>query len=92
MHFDIFEHLDRYTDKFKDSSLKDLLQIVKLQTHGYGLSRIEKAYRREYMKKAVRQLDRNMGYFRTVLLMIMYGGRGNLLWYTEGKIRNAVFS
>ena len=92
VHFDIFEHLDRYTDKFKDSSLKDLLQIVKLQTHGYGLSRIKKAYRREYMKKAVRQLDRNMGYFRTVLLMIMYGGRGNLLWYTEGKIRNAVFS
>ena len=92
VHFQIFEHLDRYTDGFLDKRLQDLLQVIKIQTHGYGLSRIEKAYRKEYIRKAVRQLDRNMGYARTVTLMLLYTGKGNLLWYTGGKLRNAVFS
>lgn len=91
VHFAIFEHLDRYTERFKDSRLKDLLQVIKLQTHGWGLSMIEAPYRREYRKKAVKQLDEGMGYFRTALLLLLYTGKKNLIWYTKGKLRNAFF-
>lgn len=90
VHFEIFEHLDQYVDKYKDKRLKDLLQVVKVQTHGYGLSRIEKTYRKEYLKKAMTQLDRNMGYWRTVCLIMIYTGKKNLGWYSGGKIRWAI--
>lgn len=86
VHFDIFEYLDEYVDKFKDSRMTDLLQIVKLQTHGFALSRIKGSLRREYIRRAKRQMDRNMGYFRTVCLMLMYTGKGNLGWYTRMKL------
>lgn len=87
VHFTIFEHLDKYVDVFKDNRLQDLLQIVKIQTHGYALSKIQRQYRKEYIKLARKQLDRNMGYFRTVCLIMMYTGKGNLGWYTRMKIR-----
>lgn len=92
VHFDIFEHLDKYVSAYKDRRLQDLLQVVKIQTHGFGLSKIDKPYRKEYLRKAIRQLDRNMGYFRTICLIMMYTGKGNLGWYTGGKLRNAIFS
>ncbi|GFI15921.1 putative glycosyltransferase EpsJ [Lachnospiraceae bacterium] len=88
VHFPIFDFLDKYTDEFKDERLQDLLQIVKIQTHGYGLSKIEKKYKKEYLKKAKQQLDRNMGYWRTVGLIMMYTGKGNLGWYTKMKLLN----
>ena len=88
VHFPIFDFLDKYTDEFKDERLQDLLQIVKIQTHGYGLSKIEKEYKKEYLKKAKQQLDRNMGYWRTVGLIMMYTGKGNLGWYTKMKLLN----
>lgn len=86
VHFHIFDFLDKYTDEFKDARLQDLLQVVKIQTHGYALSRIEKRYKKEYIKKARQQLDRNMGYWRTVSLIMMYTGKGNLGWYTRMKL------
>lgn len=86
VHFTMFEHLDEYVDKFKNQRLKDLLQVVKIQTHGYALSKLEKKYRKEYIKRAKAQLDRNMGYFRTVSLIMMYTGKRNLGWYTRMKI------
>ncbi len=88
VHFPIFDFLDKYTDEFKDERLQDLLQIVKIQTHGYGLSKIEKKYKKKYLKKAKQQLDRNMGYWRTVGLIMMYTGKGNLGWYTKMKLLN----
>ncbi len=88
VHFPIFDFLDKYTDEFKDERLQDLLQIVKIQTHGYGLSKIEKKYKKKYLKKAKQQLDRNMGYWRTVVLIMMYTGKGNLGWYTKMKLLN----
>ena len=83
MHFPIFERLDKYVDNLKDSRLQDLLQIVKIQTHGYALSRIEKQYKKEYIRLAKKQLDRNMGYLRTLCLILMYTGKGNIGWYTS---------
>lgn len=88
VHFDIFRHLDEYVDRFKDSSLTDLLQVVKLQTHGFAISRInEKKWKRDYLRQAKKQMNRNMGYFRTICLMMMYTGKGNLGWYTGMKLR-----
>lgn len=86
VHFRIFEHLDTYVDAFKDKRLQDLLQIVKMHTHDYALSRIEKHYKKEYKKLARRQIDRNMGYFRTVSLIMLYTGKRNLGWYTALKL------
>lgn len=86
VHFRIFEHLDTYVDAFKDKRLQDLLQIIKLHTHDYALSRIEKQYKKEYKKLARRQIDRNMGYLRTVSLIMMYTGKRNLGWYTALKL------
>ncbi len=86
VHFAIFDHLDEYVDACMDRQLQDLLQIIKIQTHGFGLSKIEKQYRKEYLAMARKQLDRNMGYFRTVGLILMYTGKGNLGWYTRVKL------
>lgn len=87
VHFTIFKHLDEYVDRLKDSRLTDLLQVVKLQTHGFALSRIDdRSLKRNYMRRAGWQLDRNMGYLRTVCLMMMYTGKGNLGWYTRCRL------
>lgn len=86
VHFDIFRHLDEYVDGFKDSRLEDLLQVVKLQTHGFALSKIKGSWKKEYLWQAKIQMDRNMGYFRTICLMMMYTGKGNLGWYTRMKL------
>ena len=86
VHFRIFEHLDTYVDAFKDKRLQDLLKIIKLHTLDYALSRIEKHYKKEYKKLARCQIDRNMGYFRTVSLIMLYTGKRNLGWYTSLKL------
>lgn len=87
VHFEIFKHLDRYVETYKNQKLIDLLQVIKLHTHGYALERIERKYKKEYIKRARQQLDRNMGYWRTVGLILMYTGKGNLGWYTRMKMR-----
>ena len=87
VHFPLFDFLDAYVDAFKDERLTDLLQVVKIQTHGYALSKIEKKYKKEYLQKAKKQLDRNMGYWRTVSLILLYTGKGNLGWYTGMRFR-----
>ena len=86
VHFDIFDHLDAWVDGLHDKRLTDLLQVIKLQTHGFALSRIDPALRKEYRIRAGAQLNRNMGYFRTVCLMFLYGGKGNLFRYTRMKL------
>lgn len=88
VHFAIFRHLDEYVDRFRDSRLLDLLQVVKLQTHGFAVSKIcDKRLKKEYLRQAKKQMDRNMGYLRTVCLMMMYTGKGNLGWYTGMKLK-----
>lgn len=86
VHFTMFEHLDKYVDAMKDKRLQDLLQIVKLHTHGYAMSKLEKKYQKEYRRKAKEQLDRNMGYWRTVSLILLYTGKNHLGWYTRMKL------
>lgn len=81
VHFDIFALLDARIMPMKNRRLLDYLQIVKLHTHGYALSRIDRKYYRAYLRKARVQLDRSAGFLRTLCLMLVYGGRGNMGWY-----------
>lgn len=83
VHFAIFQHLDKYVRKCKDNRMTDLLQVVKIQTHGFALSKIKGNLKRKYRYRAKRDLNKNMGYFRTLCLIMMYTGKGNLGWYTS---------
>lgn len=86
VHFKIFEHLDAYIEKFHDKRLQDLLQIVKICTHKYALSKLEKKYQRQYKIQARKQLDKYMGFWRTVILICMYSSKWNVLWYIKLKL------
>lgn len=83
VHFDIFRYLDDYVDKYRDRKLWDLLQVVKIQTHGYALKRIDDRWRRSYERKAGVQLREHAGYIRNVILILLYAGKGNLVWFTR---------
>ncbi len=87
VHFEIFKHLDDFVDQMKDSRMMDLLQVVKIHTHGFALSRIkDKKKRQDYLCLARKQMDRNMGYFRTICLIMLYTGKNHLGWYTKMKL------
>lgn len=83
VHFDIFEYLGQYVESFKDRKLLDLLQAIELQTHYYGLTTIQKQYKRNYAKKAKMQLKKHAGYFRNIIICFLYAGRGNIGWFTK---------
>lgn len=83
VHFQIFKLLDKYAEKNKDRMLWDILQAVKIQTHAYGCTQIEKKYRRKYEKLARRQLKEHAGYVRNVMICLLYAGRGSIGWLTR---------
>lgn len=67
VHFDIFKHLDAVMDKIDDRRLKDYLQICKVQTHDYALSKIERKYGKAYIKMAQEDFRRNAGILHTLI-------------------------
>lgn len=83
VHFDIFRYLDQYVQPSKDRLLLDLLQAVKIQTHGFGLSVIQKQYRKSYARQAKMQLKAHAGYVRNIIICLLYAGRGNIGWITR---------
>lgn len=83
VHFEIFRLLDAAVRPRKSRRLTDYLQIVKLHTHGFALSRIDRKYYAEYLRRARRQMDETAGTVRTILLMLAYGGRKNIGWYLK---------
>lgn len=86
VHFAIFHLLDKTVLSGKNRRLTDYLQIVKLHTHGYALSRIDRKYYTEYLRRAGRQMDETAGTIRTLLLMLVYGGKKNMGWYLKSRI------
>ena len=74
VHFDIFRHLDRRILAAKDRRLKDALQLCKIQTHMYGLSRIRKEFAWEYRKRAAKDLRVTGGCVRTFFLALYKTG------------------
>lgn len=83
VHFDIFRYLDAYVDQYRDRKLWDLLQVVKIQTHGYALKKIEDKWRMPYVKQAGAQLREHAGYIRNIVLILLYAGKGNFIWFTR---------
>ena len=81
VHFRIFEYLDEFVEPMRDRRLLDYLQIIKVNTHGYALGRIEKKYYKRYKKEAAIQLDKYAGTWRTLCLLMVYGGRSHIGWY-----------
>lgn len=57
VHFDIFEHLNQSIGQSKDQRLIDNLQMCKIQTHRYALSKIKREYRDEYIKRTKKDFD-----------------------------------
>ena len=78
-----FDHLDACAEKYRDRRIWDLLQIVKIHTHRYALSRIEAPYRSDYMKRAKAQIRMHGGYFRNLCLILMYAGKSSAVWLTR---------
>lgn len=83
VHFQIFNLLDKYVEKYKDQMLWDILQAVKIQTHAYGCARIEKKHRKRYERQAKKQLKEHAGYIRNLVICQLYAGRGNIRWLTR---------
>lgn len=83
VHFSIFEYLNKIIIRSKDKYLSDLLQAVMIQTHSFGLAKIEKKYRRNYAKRAKAQLKEQAGFIRNVVICLIYAGRGNIGWLTR---------
>lgn len=81
VHFKIFEYLDAFTEPMRDRRLLDYLQIIKVNTHGYALDRIDKSLYKKYRKQAMAQLDKYAGKLRTLCLLLVYGGKGHIKWY-----------
>lgn len=81
VHFRIFEYLDEFIEPMRDRRLLDYLQIVKINTHGYALSVIERPLYRKYRKEAAIQLDKYAGTIRTICLLMLYGGKSHISWY-----------
>lgn len=57
VHFEIFKHLNLSVGNMKDQRLIDNLQMCKIQTHRYALSKIKEEYRQEYVRRAQNDLD-----------------------------------
>lgn len=87
VHFDIFRILDEEFMPMKDRRMMDYLQVVKLHTHGYALRKIDRKYYKKYRAMAGKQLDETAGTARTLVLMLVYGGRGNFWWYLKSRAR-----
>lgn len=83
VHFNIFNHLDKYVKEKKDQRMWDLLQIVKLNTHWYAISAIRSDLKPDYIKKARKELTSAMGYWRCVCLAYLYMGWKGVRWVTK---------
>ncbi len=65
VHFDIFNHLNNSIGKTRNQKLIDYLQMCKLQTHRYALSKILAEYKQEYIKRTIIDFDSLSDFKRT---------------------------
>lgn len=86
VHFAIFDHLDACVEKYKNRRIWDLLQVVKIHTHGYALSRLDKAFRKDYKRRARAQIRMHGGYFRNACLILMHAGKSSLIRFMRMRL------
>lgn len=75
VHFDIFEHLNQSIGATGDQRLIDNLQMCKIQTHRYALSKIQDKYKKEYMNCAKEDLNALCDFDRTYKIATMMLGK-----------------
>ena len=76
VHFDIFRHLNRSVGGMRNQKLTDHLQMCKIQTHRYALSKIKEEYREEYLKRTREDLNSLCDFRRTYKAANMILGSG----------------
>lgn len=75
VHFDIFRRLNESIGKTKNQLLIDHLQMCKIQTHRYALSKIREEFRTRYLELAGEDLNSLCGFRRTYKMAnILLGG------------------
>lgn len=83
VHFDIFKHLNESIASQKNAELTDWLQVAKVQTHLYALSKIRSEYRQEYIRFAKADLNSTGEPNRCYKLILSRLGRENADKYKE---------
>ena len=81
VHFDIFEHLDAIMDEMDEQRVKDYLQVRKLHTHVFAMSKLENKYLKEYAVRARKDLKRNAGMLRTLISIWRWSNRAEIKDY-----------
>jgi glycosyltransferase involved in cell wall biosynthesis len=72
VHFAIFKHLDDLVKELGEAEITDLLQITKINTHLWALSKLQEKFKREYKKGVKKDLKTNMGIIRSALVALRY--------------------
>lgn len=65
VHFDIFKHLNESVGRTKSQRLIDNLQMCKIQTHRYALSKIREEFKQRYLELARDDLNTLCNFQRT---------------------------
>lgn len=81
VHFQIFKYLDEYVNKQKDKDIIDLLQVVKLHTHSWALSKLLPQYKKEYLQQAKHDLLTNMTLKECALVYRKGVSRKDKVWF-----------
>ena len=81
VHFPIFRHLNESIAAGQDPRLIDYLQICKIQTHRYAISKIRKEFLKEYVRQARADLKTTGTFLRTLRLARSAVGRVGCLYY-----------
>lgn len=81
VHFRIFKYLDEYVNKQKDKDVIDLLQVVKLHTHAWALTKLLPQYQKEYLKQAKKDLLSNMTFKECCLVYRKGVARKDKVWF-----------
>lgn len=81
VHFDIFNYLNQSIASTKNARLIDYLQICKIQTHLYALSKIKDEYKNTYVQRAKADLMTTDIEGRTYMIAQKYIGNEQAEYY-----------
>ena len=89
VHFDIFNYLNKSIASLNNQRLTDCLQLVKIQSHRWAISKLKKEYLKEYMAKAREDFKTTGTFFRTFLMAKKEIGKRAALYYV-GVMTNSM--
>ena len=81
VHFPIFQHLNESIAAKGNQRLTDYLQLCKIQTHRYALSKIRREFLKEYARQAKLDLKSTGSFLRSAGLIRRGVGKKSYLFY-----------